>query len=130
MYVPGLILLACAFTVFMVAEMGPPGGKTFWLFCSAALALIGCFQVFRAWWRRWNTEIAVTNRRVIYKTGFISRDTNEMHMDKVESVKVDQSVLGRILGYGDVTVLGTGTGFEPLKNVDSPIELRNHITGS
>jgi hypothetical protein len=52
-----------------------------------------------------------------------------MHMDKVESVRVDQSVLGRILDYGDVDVLGTGTGFEPIKRIAKPLELRNHITG-
>jgi uncharacterized membrane protein YdbT with pleckstrin-like domain len=71
----------------------------------------------------------VTNRRIIYKTGFIRRQTNEMHMDKVESVRVDQSVLGRILDYGNVNILGTGEGFEPLWSIDAPLELRNHITG-
>jgi Bacterial PH domain len=51
-----------------------------------------------------------------------------MHMDKVESVEVKQSVLGRILNYGDVEIRGVGTGFEPLRMIDSPLELRNHIT--
>ena len=48
-------------------------------------------------------------------------------MDEVESVDVDQSILGRLLGYGTVTVRGTGAGFEPLKRIAQPIELRNHI---
>jgi uncharacterized membrane protein YdbT with pleckstrin-like domain len=100
------------------------------LVLSAALALVAFALLFMAWFKRWTTEIAVTNRRVISKTGFISRKTNEMQMDKVESVEVDQSVLGRILNYGTVTVRGTGTGLEPLASVDSPIELRNHITGN
>ena len=97
------------------------------------LFAIGAFFVARAWFNRWITEIAVTNRRVIYKKGFISRTTAEMHMDKIESVKVDQSVLGRILDYGKVTVLGTGTGTESLGRIDEPIaaplQLRNYITG-
>jgi uncharacterized membrane protein YdbT with pleckstrin-like domain len=52
----------------------------------------------------------------------------EMNMDKVESVDVDQSVFGRIFGYGDIVVRGTGSGLEPLKGIDSPIEFRNHVT--
>ena len=91
------------------------------------------FLLARAWFNWWITEIAVTNRRVIYKRGFISRTTAEMHMDKIESVEVDQSILGRILDYGKVTVLGTGIGTGSLGKIDEPIaaplELRNHITG-
>jgi uncharacterized membrane protein YdbT with pleckstrin-like domain len=97
-----------------------------------ALALLciagGLILLFRAWFRRWTTEIAITDRRVIYKRGFIRRYTVEMHMDKVESVDVDQSLLGRLFDYGDVIVRGTGASFEPLPMVDSPIKLRNAVT--
>jgi uncharacterized membrane protein YdbT with pleckstrin-like domain len=81
------------------------------------LVACGMFLLARAWFNAWITEIAVTNRRVIYKRGFISRTTAEMQMDKIESVEVDQSILGRILDYGKVTVLGTGvgTGLEKIK---------------
>ena len=61
-----------------------------------------------AWFIRWITEIAVTDRRIIYKRGFINRHTEEMNMDKVASVDVDQSILGRMLDYGTVHVIGTG----------------------
>jgi uncharacterized membrane protein YdbT with pleckstrin-like domain len=88
----------------------------------------GLLSLLRAWFRRWTTEIAVTDRRVIYKRGFIRRYTVEMHMDKVESIDVDQSVLGRLLDYGDVIVRGTGASFEPLPMVQSPIKLRNAVT--
>ena len=94
-----------------------------WLCFAVGLVLVG-----RAAFDRWMTEIAVTDRRVIYKTGFIRRKTTEMHMDKVESVEVSQSVLGRILDYGQVDIRGVGTGLEPLKMISAPIELRNHIT--
>ncbi len=127
-YMPGMILLLAAVMVFSMAETGS-SGRSLWLIVAAALALIAFAQLFHAWFIRWTTEIAVTNRRVIYKEGFIRRDTVEMHMDKVESVDVDQSVLGRLLNYGTVIVRGTGTGFEPLKTVAAPLELRNHITG-
>ena len=82
---------------------------------------------FHAWFNRWITEFAVTNKRVIYKRGFINRRTAEMNMDKVESVDVDQSILGRLLDYGTIYVKGTGAGFEPLPCIAAPIEFRNAI---
>jgi hypothetical protein len=82
---------------------------------------------FRAWFNQWTTEIAVTNFRVIRKSGFIRRRTWEMNMDKIESVTVDQSILGRVLGYGTVHVLGTGEGTEHLHQISTPLELRNRI---
>jgi uncharacterized membrane protein YdbT with pleckstrin-like domain len=69
----------------------------FWLYTACALALVAAVLLVQEWFRWWITEIAVTNRRVIYKKGFIRRRTNEMNMDKVESMQVDQSILGRML---------------------------------
>jgi uncharacterized membrane protein YdbT with pleckstrin-like domain len=89
-----------------------------------ALAFVSAIH---AWFIRWITEIAITDRRVIYKRGFINRHTVETNMDKVATVDVDQSILGRLLNYGTVTVKGTGLTFEPLRRVESPIELRNAI---
>ena len=90
-----------------------------------------------AWFVRWITEIAVTDRRIIYKRGFITRHTAEMNMDKVSSVDVDQSILGRLLDYGSVHVLGTGgsaspdrdrvPGIEHLRQIAQPLTLRNAI---
>jgi uncharacterized membrane protein YdbT with pleckstrin-like domain len=72
----------------------------------------------------------VTNRRVIYKKGLIRLKTNEMNMDKVESVQVAQSVLGRMFDYGTVKILGTGEGLETLHTIATPIKLRNSIITS
>ena len=69
--------------------------------------VIAALSFVRAWFRRFTTEIAVTDRRVIFKHGFIRRQTTEMNMTKVESVEVDQSILGRIFDYGDILVRGT-----------------------
>ena len=104
--------------------------KTFWQIVPVALAGIGILQFLWSWLVQWMTEIAVTNRRVIYKFGFIFRNTKEMQMDKVESVEVDQSIFGRILNYGNVSVLGTGQGqFTRIKTIAAPLDLRNQITG-
>ena len=82
----------------------------------------------RGWIRRASTELAVTDRRVIFKQGVIRRHTIEMNMDKVESVDVDQSILGRIFNYGDVTIRGTGASLEPLRMIEDPLKFRSHVT--
>ena len=84
------------------------------LSASAVVAIAALYWTFKAWFHRWTTETDVTNLRVVHKTGFIKRRTFEMSLDKVESVDVNQSILGRILNYGDVTILGVGEGKETI----------------
>jgi uncharacterized membrane protein YdbT with pleckstrin-like domain len=101
------------------------------LFClasSAVVALVALYWSVTAWFRRWTTETDVTNLRVIHKTGFISRTTFEMSLDKVESVDVIQGIIGRILNYGDVKILGVGEGHKTIKTIASPLAFRNYIT--
>lgn len=94
-----------------------------------AIGAIGALLSWlKAWMRRLGTELAVTDRRVIYKQGLIRRHTVEMNMDKVESVDVDQSILGRIFNYGDVTIRGTGASLEPLRMIEDPLAFRSHVT--
>jgi uncharacterized membrane protein YdbT with pleckstrin-like domain len=86
-------------------------------------------SALHAWFIRWTTEIAVTNKRIIYKRGLITRHTAEMNMDKVASVDVDQSIWGRMFDYGSVRILGTGGahGIERLDRIGNPLALRNAI---
>jgi uncharacterized membrane protein YdbT with pleckstrin-like domain len=98
------------------------------LSASAVAAIAALYWTFKAWFHRWTTETDVTNLRVVHKTGFIKRRTFEMSLDKVESVDVDQSILGRILNYGNVTVRGVGEGAETIQTIASPLDFRNHIT--
>jgi uncharacterized membrane protein YdbT with pleckstrin-like domain len=104
--------------------LGPPWG---WV-ASAICFLLAVILALRAWFIRWTNEIVVTDRRVIHAHGFIHRHTVEVNMDKIESVDVDQGVLGRVFDYGDVTIMGTGTTHEPLRDVDRPIAFRNEVT--
>lgn len=73
---------------------------------------------------RWSDEFAITNRRVIVKTGLISRKTLEMNISKIESVNVDQSIMGRILGYGTIQIIGTGGTKESFAKINHPLEFR------
>jgi len=66
------------------------------------------------------TEIAVTDRRFIHKTGWISRDTAEIELRSIEEVKLQMSVMGRIFGYGTLTIRGTGAGIVESKGLDDP----------
>jgi uncharacterized membrane protein YdbT with pleckstrin-like domain len=98
------------------------------LAASAVVAIVALYWTGKAWFHRWTTETDVTNMRVVHKTGFIKRRTFEMSLDKVESVDVNQSILGRILNYGSVTVRGVGEGAETIDMIASPLDFRNHIT--
>jgi uncharacterized membrane protein YdbT with pleckstrin-like domain len=127
-YWPGVAVALLAVVAYYFSETRFLTGV--WRYTAYALALVAVGLLIQQWFRWWITEIAVTDRRVIYKKGLVRRQTNEMNMDKVESVKINQSILGRLLDYGDVTILGTGEGFETLRTIASPIELRNSITGT
>ena len=95
---------------------------------AAIVALVALYLTVRAWFRRWTTETDVTNLRVVHKEGFIKRSTFEMSMDKIESVDVEQSIAGRLLGYGDVSIRGVGDSTKDISMIASPIEFRNNIT--
>jgi uncharacterized membrane protein YdbT with pleckstrin-like domain len=95
---------------------------------AAISAIFALYKMLTAWFHRWTTETDVTNLRVVHKTGFIKRRTFEMNLDKVESVDVNQSILGRIFNYGNVTVRGVGEGSETIQTIASPLDFRNHIT--
>jgi uncharacterized membrane protein YdbT with pleckstrin-like domain len=74
-----------------------------------------------------SAECAVTNKRVILKTGFVQSKTAEMFLNKIESVGVDQSIVGRILGFGTIVIRGTGGSLEPFHRVSNPLRFRNQI---
>ena len=73
---------------------------------------------------KWTDEFAITNKRIIVKTGLIQRHTLEMNLSKIESVNVDQSIMGRIFGYGTITIIGTGGTRESFPNIQRPMEFR------
>jgi uncharacterized membrane protein YdbT with pleckstrin-like domain len=125
-YLPGVVLWVVALALLAAAGGAASGGV--WLVSALVVGLCAAYSSLRAWFRRWTTEIDVTDRRVVYKRGFIRRHTVEMNMDKVESVDVDQSMLGRIFDYGDIVIRGTGAGLEPLRGIDSPLAFRNAVT--
>jgi membrane protein YdbS with pleckstrin-like domain len=76
---------------------------------------------------RATSELVVTNHRVLIKAGWISRHTMEMNRPQIESVDVDQGIIGRSFGYGTVTLVGTGGTEEEFPYIAKPLELRDAI---
>ena len=87
------------------------------------LMLVPPFAAYRT------TELGVTNKRVIVKTGLVRRRTLELLLRQVEAISVDQSLLGRLLGFGSITLTGTGGVREVFHRVRDPLELRRRIHG-
>jgi uncharacterized membrane protein YdbT with pleckstrin-like domain len=130
LYAPAALLVIAAIVIAYFADQygGDLGFAA--LILAAIAAALAIVLWLRAFVRRATTELAATNKRVIYKTGLLRRHTVEMNIDKVESVNVDQSLFGRLFDYGTVTVHGTGGSLEPLPNIANPITFRNYVTAA
>jgi uncharacterized membrane protein YdbT with pleckstrin-like domain len=121
-----VLLLAAVFSLgawFADAQYA----RVAWLALAAILAVAGVFDLLRGWVRRISTEIIVTNRRIILKTGLVGRQTIEMNLDKVESVLVRQGVMGRLLDFGTIIIRGVGAGLEPIANLAAPLEFHRYV---
>jgi membrane protein YdbS with pleckstrin-like domain len=73
------------------------------------------------------SELVITDKRILIKVGFIQRRTLEMFISKIESVGVNQGLVGRLLDYGTVTIRGTGGSVEPFRKIAHPLEFRNCV---
>jgi uncharacterized membrane protein YdbT with pleckstrin-like domain len=127
-YLKAFLLAAVGVVLLLYGQQAATTAGRTAMYLGWLLLVLAAILFLGAWFRRSITELSVTNHRVIYKSGFIRRHTVEMNMDKVETVNVDQSMLGRLLGYGTIHVLGTGQGIEGLSRIGSPLTLRNAIT--
>ena len=81
------------------------------------------------WLRLRTMEHAVTNKRVVFKQGIISRQTEEMKIGSIETVEIDQGIWGRILGFGDIKVTGKGISDVVFRTIDDPMEVKRQIEG-
>ena len=126
-YTPAILLALCALASLLAGATYTDIATIGW-FAAIVFALAAFVAAIPAWFRRWTTEIAITDRRIILKRGLIRRHTVEMNMQKVESVDVDQTLTGRLFNYGNVTIRGTGSSFEKLSMIDAPLKLRTTVT--
>jgi uncharacterized membrane protein YdbT with pleckstrin-like domain len=121
--VPGVVLLTYALSHTSMNNIDlrlMEAGGVALLVCGLVVILIGAA-------RRNATEMAVTNRRVVIKTGLMNRKTIEMLLNKVESIEVSETAVGRMLGYGTIVMIGTGGTSEPFHKMAHPLEFRSHV---
>jgi len=130
-YLPALVAWIVALALLIVSLTVAAGTPSLVLGCWAVAAVVtvgALYWTIKGWFHRLTTETDVTDRRVVHKTGFIKRRTFEIALDKIESVDVDQTILGRILNYGDVTIMGVGEGRQRISTIASPLAFRSAIT--
>lgn len=111
-------LLAAAGIVGLALEM-------WWL----AIAGLGLALTILTWTHitRSTSEFCVTDKRVVIKVGWIRRRTHETMLEKVETIGVEQSLIGRLLDYGTIVIMGTGGTKEPFRNIARPLEFRRQV---
>ncbi len=118
-----LTLFGAALAVALAQVADPP-----WLwYGGVAVAATGAVWWLVRWIELMTSEFAVTSMRLIFKVGLIARYTTELLLSKVESISVTQSLLGRMLNYGDLTVTGTGGAREVFARVNDPVGFRNEV---
>ena len=129
---PVLVVLIGAGLAFAVGQMS--GGRETqaeaarWAgWVGIGIMAIGLLWGFVHWVELRTSEFAVTTTRVIFKVGLVARYTTELLLTKVESIAVQQTLTGRLLGYGDLTVIGTGGTREVFRRVRDPITFRNYV---
>jgi len=96
-------------------------------YISGGIIAIGALYLVFGFIRQISTELVITNQRVIAKYGLISVTTYELMMNKVEGANIDQSITGRLLGYGTVRVRGTGGGISPIDHVAKPHKFHAYL---
>ncbi len=103
-----------------------PFGAAFIFFSGSAFTL-GLYILLSRYIHKWTTVVAVTSVRLILKTGLIARNAHEVMLDEIEEVIVQQSFLGRLLGYGLLTARGTGAAVVEFPILGKPIQIRREI---
>ena len=127
-YFPAIVAWIVVVVLLIVGTVVPPLVPLSWA-AAAVIAVAAVYFTIRGWFHRLTTETDVTDRRVVHKTGFINRHTFEIALDKIASVEVNQTILGRILNYGDVTIVSMGeVRPQPIKTIASPLAFRSAIT--
>ena len=120
-----IVFLIASFSRHGAPEDVPSRGVTllvafFWFAIGAIFFIIGLLK-------RNATEMAVTNKRVIAKTGVANRRSIEILLSRIESVVVDEPAMGRVLGYGTVIVRGTGGTPEVFERIQHPLKFREQV---
>jgi uncharacterized membrane protein YdbT with pleckstrin-like domain len=122
-FATAIVVVALGIALAIVLRVYQPA---YW-YAGAALAGIGLLLAIGPAIRYASSEFAVTDKRVVAKLGFIERESLETLLSKIEAIGVDQGIVGRILGYGTITITGTGGTEESFPRIADPLEFRRQI---
>lgn len=125
--VPAMVLDIFAIAMVVGAFSGSHGYRTALLIAALVLFIASSIVVLVGTMKRRAAEFVVTNKRIIAKIGIVEKQTAEIFLNKVESIGVDQNLRGRMMGYGTVTVRGTGGTIESFNRIADPFEFRRQI---
>ncbi len=119
-YIAPVIYIFFGYTLMSVgAGYGLPLGYSF--------IVVGLLLLLARFIQRNTTELSVTNKRIIGKRGFIERHSTDVRLGRVESIVINQGMLGRLFDFGDVGVIGSGGTPDYMKDIDSPLEIRSQF---
>jgi uncharacterized membrane protein YdbT with pleckstrin-like domain len=112
-----------------IVHLGRISLWSLWHLIALGLVLLPAFGLGLVFWvmayvRYKTTELAITSRRVIVKHGFIRRQTIEININKVESIQVDQEILGRVFNFGTLLIAGAGSPQAPITGISDPMAFR------
>jgi uncharacterized membrane protein YdbT with pleckstrin-like domain len=124
-----ILLLVLAVVVGIAGQLvsTDPAADQWKLWIPAALAALAAIFALGPWVKRASSEFAVTDKRVLVKVGLVQRDSLETLLSKIEAIGVDQTLLGRMLGFGTITIVGTGGTRETFDRIASPLEFRRQV---
>ena len=124
------LLLAGGGTALLISDYETHmqgGAQKAMLIGGIVLLVIAAFVLISGLIRRNATEVAVSNMRVLIKSGLVERRSIEVLLSKVESIGVDETAMARMLGYGSVIIRGTGGTFETFDEIANPNEFRRAV---
>lgn len=108
----------------LIAPSTESGSKMGMTYVFGFLLLLGVLLLIWPFIARWSTELVITDKRLIAKYGVVSTHSIEIRFDKIETVRVTQGLVGKLLKYGDIVVTGTGSTFDPIRNIANPMAFR------
>jgi uncharacterized membrane protein YdbT with pleckstrin-like domain len=128
----GPVVLGLLGFIFLLSSAGARGSADHsvaggLMTLGVVLLIVAGLMFLDRWIRVKTSEFGVTNKRVIIKVGLIQRHTLELLLAQVETIGVDQGIMGRILGYGRIVVVGTGGTNEPFIKIAQPLEFRRQV---
>lgn len=125
MFLTGVLLAGLAGTAIFYILNNNENKIMAWAGC--VLLLFGIMLMFSAYLKRSRSEFAVTNKRVVIKTGIFTKDSFEMLKDKIESIAVHQNFVGNMFGYGTISIKGTGGSTETFKYISDPMKFKQCV---